>query len=337
MPSLQRRATFVLAFFATTLVAADALAQRDDGNSLPSSTFEIAGQVRSADGKATLTNVIVRLERFGGGLVDQSATDSTGRFRFAGLATGQYVVNAKTEGHAAASSQLDITRLIPRQYVILQLQPERETFRARDASPNVVDARVPAESRREFERGRDLLGEGRADEAARHLEKSVALHAEFYDAHALLGRARMELKEWPAAERHLRRAVELRPRESVALIYLGEVLRRQKKYAEAEATLVSALKLNRASWQGHFTLGRVYWETNEVSKAAPHVGQALSLNPDYAEAHLLAGNIFMRLSMPQNALVSYEDYLRLAPRGEFARQTEENVRKLRKALADKKP
>src|SRR5215210_5371692 len=113
----------LLALVALGLVAAPGRAQRDSDPSLPGSTLEIAGQVRSADGRAMMANAIVRLERHTGNLVDQVATDSTGRFRFARLSPGQYVVSVKTEGFTATSAQLDINRLIPRQYVLLQLQP----------------------------------------------------------------------------------------------------------------------------------------------------------------------------------------------------------------------
>ncbi|MBD0327020.1 MAG: hypothetical protein ICV68_11340, partial [Pyrinomonadaceae bacterium] len=61
------------------------------------------------------------------------------------------------------------------------------------------------------------------------------------------------------------------------------------------------------------------------------------LMPDYAEAHLLGANIFMRAGLHQNALIEYEEYLRLAPQGEFAEQTRDIVQKLKAALAKKKP
>ena len=323
----------LIALFA--LAAAAAAAQRDSDSTLPGISFEISGQVRSASGDRAVANVMVRLERFGGELVDQSATDGTGRFRFPRLWAGQYVVSARAEGLAAASPQLDITRLIPRRHVILQLRAEDSTFRRRDggaAPAAVVDAGVPEEARREFELGRAALEGGRAAEATAHLERAAAIHPDFFEAQLMLGTALVESGEWEKAEGALGRAVELRPKASGALVLLGEVYRRQKKYAEAERSLVQSLKLDRASWQGHFTLGRVYYETDEVLKAAPHVGRVIQMKPESPEARLLAGNVFMRLNMRANALTQFERYLTLAPRGEFAAQARENVRNLRKGL-----
>ena len=318
------------------LLSASAPAQRDNDQSLPGTTLEIAGQVRSADGRSATANALVRLERHTGSLVDQVMTDSTGKFRFARLAPGPYVVSVKTEGFATTSSQLDINRLIPRQYVLLQLQPVGETFRKPRLSATTVDANVPAGAQAELEKARAALQAKKPEEAVTHLERALGLYPDFFEAQMILGVTRIELRQWDRAEHDFRRALEINPKASVAFVSLGEVYRRQKRYTEAERRLVAGLKLDRGSWQGHFTLGRVYWEMNEVLKAAPHVGQALELKPDYPEGRLLAGNIFMRLNMPEKALIEYEEYLRLAPTGEFARLTQENVKKLKATLPARK-
>jgi predicted TPR repeat methyltransferase len=74
----------------------------------------------------------------------------------------------------------------------------------------------------------------------------------------------------------------------------------------------------------------------KVVQAGPHVGRALQLKPDLAEGYLLGGDILLRARQPENALVEYEEYLRLAPEGKFAPQARERVAKIKKALADKK-
>lgn len=323
-----------LSFFLIALSAA-AFAQRETDPSLPGTSFEVSGQVRAAGGQASLANVVVKIERFSGGVVDQVATDGTGRFRFSRLPAGQYVVSAATEGFAARTQQIDINRLIPRQYVVLQLQPVEETFR--HDRGRTVDAAVPEKAREELESGTKALHNKKPEEAITHLENAARIAPDYFDAQTALADAHIQAQHWDKAERALRRALELRPKTVPVLITLGDVYRKWKKYGDAERTLVEALKLDRGSWQGHFTLGRVYYESGDFVKAAPHVGQSLKINPDYPEGHLLAGNIFMRLSMPQNALIEYEEYLRLAPDGEFSKQTAENVSKLRKALAGQKP
>jgi tetratricopeptide (TPR) repeat protein len=317
-----------------SILSAIVVAQRETDSSLPGSSFEISGQLRAAGGQKTVADVMVRVERFSGGIVDQIATDGTGKFRFSRLAPGQYIVSARIEGFGARTSQIDINRAIPRQYVVLQLQPDEATFRSK--APGVVDVHVSAAAREEFEKGQKALQDKRLDEAVARLENAARLSPAYFDAQVLLGSTHMDLKEWDRAERDLQRAIEIRPKESAPFILLGEVYRRQKKYPNAEKALVDGLRINKASWQGHFTLGRVYWEMGDVRKSAPHVGQAIELKPDHPEARLLAGNIFMRFNMPENALIEYEEYLRLAPDGEFANLTRENVQKLKKSLPPKR-
>jgi hypothetical protein len=43
----------------------------------------------------------------------------------------------------------------------------------------------------------------------------------------------------------------------------------------------------------------------------------LQLKPDFAEAHLLAGNVLLKVGQQQRA-DQYEEYLRLAPKGDYA-------------------
>jgi tetratricopeptide (TPR) repeat protein len=323
---------FILILIA--LAACPVFAQRDN-DPLSGNSFEISGQVRSGSKKAAVENVLVSLESATGAIIHQTTTDSVGRFRFSSLGHGQFTVSIRVLGFKAEKQPVELTSVARRAQLFFELTPEKSA--AAPAHPNhVIDARVPAEAQKEFEKGQSALSEKRPDKALSHFEKAVSLYPAFFQAHLLLGITYRETQQWDKAERALRRTLELKPRTAMALVELGEVYRRQKKFAEAEKVLLEGLQLDADLWQGHFTLGRVYWEMNQPAKAGPPVGRALQLKPDYAEAHLLGGNIFMRVGLPQNALVEYEEYLRLAPQGEFAEQTKEIVQKLKRALAEKK-
>lgn len=317
-----------------------ALAQRD--NSLPGSSLEISGQVRLANGQAQvpIQNILIRVERFGSGLVDQTTPDSNGRFRFSGLGPGQYTISISSPDFTAERQQVDLdTRIVRRAQVFLQLTPEKPKSVHNASNPTeVLDARVPVEARKEFEKGRVAMLEktSEKDQAILHLEKAITLYPNFFEALLMLGTTYMDMQQWSKAEIKLRRATEINPKATFAFVALGDVCRRQKKYADAEKVLQEGLNLDDNSWQGHFTLGRVYWEAGNLAKAGFQVGRTLQLMPDLADAHLLAGNIFMRASLPENALIEYEEYLRLSPKGEFSDQAQEIAHKLKRALAEKK-
>ncbi|MDT7689538.1 MAG: hypothetical protein QOE46_2297 [Acidobacteriota bacterium] len=319
----------------TIASAEPAVAQR--GAPLPMSRT-ISGQVRFVGGGTPAENIIVRLDGFSGGYIGEERTDRLGKFRFSGLAAAQYVVTVHMPGYQDIQRQVDL-ETNPTEYLQLQLAPDKVTAHAPSsaATGRTADAGVPPDAQAELEKGRTaLLDDKDIDKGIAHLEKAVGVYPKFYEAQLLLGTAYMDAGKWEQSEAALRRAHELNTKSGASLVALGEVYRHQRKYAEAEKVLNEGLALEDKSASGHFTLGRVYWDRGDFVKAGPQVGRALQLKPDYAEAHLLAGNILLRARQAENALVEFQEYLRLDPKGEFAVETRQLVEKIKKALAEKK-
>ena len=131
-------------------------------------------------------------------------------------------------------------------------------------------------------------------------------------------------------ETAMKRALEIKAGNAPALLALGEVFWRQKRYDEAERNLIDGLKLDDKNWHGHFTLARLYWEKGDVLKTGPCVGRTLQLRPDFAEAHLLAGNVLLKIGQQQRAKIEYEEYLRLAPKGDYAAEARRLIDRLEK-------
>jgi len=310
------------------------LAQRDGAISVA----EVHGQVRYAAGGAPAERVLVRVERYGGGLVGEAVTDSNGAFRFPGLEKAQYTVTVRAAGYREAQQQINL-KTSTSEYVTLQLAPDRDAADKTDVAltPGVIDANTPPEAQKEFALGRRaLLDEKKIDEGRKHLEKALSLYPKFIEAQLLLGTAWMEAHDWRKAEAALRRAIEIDPKTAQPHFALGEVYRQQSRYQDAEKVLLEGLKLDERAWQAHFTLGRVYLASNDLAKAGVAAGRALQLKPDLAEGYLLAGNILLRARKPEDALPMFEEYLRLMPKGESAAETREVVNKIKRALPGKK-
>jgi Tfp pilus assembly protein PilF len=334
------RSTLRLFALATLVTSAaySVFAQNDMDPSLPGSSFEITGQVRSPDGQKTVQFVAVRLERTGGSLIDQRTTDSMGRFRFSQLNAGQYVVSAKSPGFTVAPQTVDLSRFVPRAYLLLQLVPDTSPFAsANTARSGVINSNIPEKVSKEMDKAREALAKRKTEEGILHLEKAVSVFPEFLDAQILLGSTYMDAGQLVKAQDAFQMALKINPKSVSAMVSLGELYRRQKNYSKAEQLLLEALKQEEEAWVGHYTLGRVYWDTNEIVKAGRQIGRTIQLNPHFAEAHLLGGNVFIRMGMAENAIVEYEEYLRLAPQGQLAPQTQQLIQKLKKSLPDKKP
>jgi len=317
----------------SSVFASTTLAQRDNDPMAPGSVFEVSGQVRSADNK-TIENAMVRIETHSGALVDQGTTDSMGRFRFTRLRSGQYRVSATSGSFISPPQMVDLSRSSPRVHLLFQLVAEPPTF-ASPAKVGVIDARVPVAAKTAFDKGQAALVEEKTDAAILLFKKAIEIYPQFYDAHLLLGQLFMESSHWEKAEESFRQALTINPKAVRAMVSLGEVYRRQKRYEQGVKLLTEAVKIDNNSWDSNFTLGRIYWELKDIVNAAKYVARTIELRPDLAEAHLLAGNIFMRAGLPANALIEYEEYLRLAPKGEFAEQIQTLVAKLKKAQPNK--
>ena len=93
--------------------------------------------------------------------------------------------------------------------------------------------------------------------------------------------------------------------------------------------MLAGVHLEPKSIQGHFLLGRLYYGLGDLPKAGPQVGTALQLDPNFAPGHLLAANILLRVRQTENALVEFEEYLRLEPKGQFAEQARQTVARLK--------
>ncbi|PYS49623.1 MAG: hypothetical protein DMF68_09510 [Acidobacteria bacterium] len=321
--------------FILLLLACPAVfAQRDRDNYTASTLVEISGQIQLPLDGPPAQNITVRLERFSGGILDQIPPDAHGKFRFTNLQRGYYTIYVVAPGYKPSQQQADM-QVLSRSYLVFELVPNKEGATS-NTSASVINARVPKDAQTEFDKGRASLQDKKAKDAIQHLLKAVELYPEFFEAQFLLGRAYMEdsaLKESASA---LHKALEIKPDDVATLISLGEVYRREKSYEDAEKTLQEAVKLDDKSWQAYFALARVYLEMGDVMKAAPPIGHTLQLKPDFAEAHLLAGNILLRVNQPERAQTEYEEYLRLAPKGEFAEQARALIQKIKSKAGEKK-
>ena len=319
----------IVAFLA--FIPVSICAQRDrDTYSSNNQTIEVTGQVNLANDNAAARDLPVRLERFSGGIVDQVNTDARGRFRFANLLRGYYKIVINVPGYAPAQQDADLTMLAKAYLVFTLTKAETDGTRHVASTTDVIDARVPQNARDEFSKGREALARKNYAEAITHFQKAASFYPEFFEAQLLLATAFMDMRDWQKAETATVRALQIRPDNPAAGLALGEIFWRQKRYDEAERALLDGLKLDEKNWHGHFTLARLYWEKGDVMKAGPCLGRTLQLKPDFAEAHLLAGNVLLKVGQQQRAKIEYGEYLRLAPKGDYAAEARRLISQLDK-------
>jgi Flp pilus assembly protein TadD len=320
-----------LFLFAAGFLPAESFAQRTTATHPVS--LEVYGQARYGDTKGPAGNILVRLETFGGGVAGQILTDRDGKFRFSGLASQQYVLVIHAAGYNDFRQPIDLLTQTS-DYVSVFLVPEERLTETRRTLRSIgyVDASVPVEARKEFEKAQTaFFDQGNIDEAVRHLQKALSIH-EFYEAELSLGTLYMDTGKWEQAETSLQRAVGLNSKAPNAFFALGEVYFRQARLAEAEKALRDGLLLDNRSWKAHFALARVYWKIGDLVRTGRQLALTLQLNPNAADAHLLAAKVLMRARKFDDALFELENYLRLDPKGAYAEQARATALAIRSKL-----
>ena len=106
-------------------------------------------------------------------------------------------------------------------------------------------------------RGRELMGEGRFEEALTHFRRAAAEDPRSARAHDLVGQALYELGRFQEAVPAYRRAVELEPEDAGMLDHLGEALYELGRHQEALAALDRAVAADPARFHAHLHRGQV--------------------------------------------------------------------------------
>ena len=337
--TMQKNSCLALLFLIALLPALSALAlasaQHRTGTPHPVA-LAVHGQVRYGDSRTPAANIIVRLETCSGGTTGQIMTDRDGKFLFSGLASAQYLLTIHAPGYRDVQQSVDLLTATS-DYVNVYLVPEELRVKTSTGSIGYIDANVPVEAQKEFEKGEAALSQHESfQDALRHFENALSFYPKFFEAEIRLGTIQMDLGQWDNAEAALRRAVGINPRNPNALFALGELYLLRDRNDEAEKTLREGLKLDNRSWKGHLSLARTYWKRNDLANAGRQLALTLQLNPESAETHLLAGNVLTKAGKLAHALVEFGEYLRLAPKGPYAQQAREAIQRIKQRVARSK-
>jgi tetratricopeptide (TPR) repeat protein len=197
---------------------------------------------------------------------------------------------------------------------------------------NARIAQIPPTAQKEFDLGTESMHARDVPGSIEHFKKAIASYASYAEAYQLLGVVHMEMGKFVDAEPELQKAAELEPKLATAYFALGICRNQLAKYPEAEVALAHGLELEPNSADGHYHIAEAYWNLGRFDDSEPHARKALALNPDMAPAHVLVGNSMLRKRDAPGAIKEFKEYLRLAPRGEFAPATSAAVERLEKGL-----
>lgn len=161
--------------------------------------------------------------------------------------------------------------------------------------------------------------QGKADEAAALIERSLELEPERADWYSNLGIVLQDRLELDGAAAAYRRAIAIDPSHANAHSNLGVVLRANGEPAEAEASYREAIRIDPGHCDAYHNLGVLLNAQKRPREAALCFSKIITLRPKHPEARRLLALAHCTLGEVDKAVEIFEDWLREDPRDPIAR------------------
>jgi len=162
-----------------------------------------------------------------------------------------------------------------------------------------------------------LKQEKRAD-ARLSFEQAVKLNASYPDtlANAWNNLGLLATRENRTAEAiaNFKQALQLHPNHWIALENLGNAYRQQKRWPEARQILERAVAARPKDPEANYSLAMVYAQMDDTARTDEYLSRALRLRPAYPEALNNQGILYLRTRRRDDAVKSFEECIRVAPR-----------------------
>jgi len=285
---------------------------------LPTQTLAatLVGNVYSESTNQRIIHATVRLCDAGGTRLQDSTTDDSGGFVFAGIPTGTYILKVAVSGYVPSDTEINVD-FGTGHGVTIFLRPEgrKSNHNAGAAAISEHELSMPEAARKSMEAGlKKLYAEKNPAGALRDFQAAVAKAPEYYEAFYQMGLTYLALQNGPEAEKSLQTAVTLSQEKFAdADLALASLWLTRHDSARGEPLLLHGLDLKPDSWSGYFQLGKLELYRNHLDAARQAAEKAQSLAPEQAMTYRLLSLIHMRQKNDPATLADLDAYLRLDP------------------------
>lgn len=189
-----------------------------------------------------------------------------------------------------------------------EVKPEAKPEAKPDAKPEAKP--VESEAEKLFNQGRDVLFQGKYDEAVELLSKAVAADKTKTSYRLYLARAYRYSEKNDLAATNLEEILKASPDHVEAGQMLGELYSAGKKWKDVVRVMEPLLKY-RHDYPTYHMLAEAQYNLDEKDKARKSYEEAVKLNPQSAADHYQLGNIYLAGNFFAMAADSYQSALRL--------------------------
>jgi Flp pilus assembly protein TadD len=297
----------------------------------------ILGEVRIARGAQPPHRIKVTCHTRGI-MVDTVYTDDNGRFHFLNLLGNLYTVVINEEGYAPVEQRVVVSpQTRANSFIYITLQPLRGDEKpvvgsgVEGGNPNVVDLasfKLPAEARKEYEKGRKAEAREKHDQAIRHYRRAIELAPDFYPARNNLGSVLLNQSKYDKAQAEFEAVIRLNQNDAAAYLNLGNLFLLTKRYGDALGPIQEGLRKQPDHPFGHFLLGTLYGRLGRFTECERSLREALRLDPTMSRPHLELVNLYMHQQRTTDAITELRQFLEVFPSDPFTPKAREVLSRL---------
>jgi hypothetical protein len=245
-------------------------------------------------------------------------SDSSGRFMFAGMPNGRYIIRAMPFGKNLKDQETEIQvgSFSPRgagdvAYADVILSPLKEET---SAPPEAVFVQaIPPAAKKLYDDGIQVIKKDRAA-GLEKLEAALTAFPNYFDALSRIGKEYVLAGEFEKGYPYLLRAIDVNQRSYSCFYRLGYAFYQLKQYPAAAKALEAAVILAPNSVDGLVLLGTLLRLNENYPMAEKSLLKANTVSDGKnSEAHWQLALLYNRMSRNQDTIKELETYLKLEP------------------------
>ena len=308
----------------------------------PPPSRSIGGTVRLYDGRIPDFRVPVKLYMANQMLVDETFTDSSGRFEFQRLRGETFHIVVQVRGYEPVTEIVSLEIVLAARLPPLTLTPTPspdDSYPPPEGLVSALDLSAPKHAKVAYEKGRREIDRGNPANAREHLAQAVKLYPEYFLGHYWLGLAHLMLNEWEPASKLLERAIELNPQAHEPYLALGKAFNQLDQPQKAKEVTLRGTELSPATAALWVELGRAELSLGEFAAAIEHAQRAQQLTKEPpTELYLIVANSCLKLGRYPEAKLALQQFLQADPQSPSAPKAREVLEKMKRAgILDPKP
>lgn len=264
-----------------------------------------------------------------------TVTNERGEFRFSELGEGSYSIRVVVEGdeYEPLTQEIFFDRSTMSK-LLFHLREKGATGSKKPAGGTVsavdLDAKAPADAKKEYGKGARLIEKGDSQKAIECLNRAVAIYPDYLTARNELGVQYLKLRRFVEAAEQFQWVIEKSPKHFNARFNLGLVRIEEKDYKNAIAELSEATAIESARPDAHMFLGVAFLQTGDLDGAARELTRTLVLGgQQFTIAHYYFAHVYMRQGRRDMARAELEAYLKEAPSGDRAAEAKSLLQQLK--------